>query len=608
MRLPAAQVLLLLLAACASAPPERQASEPALQSTASSVEELLQQADAAAGDEATRLTLSAINALLDGGRLRQAQQLASALDPEAINDTQLRLDVVLAQARTALELQMNEAAMSALQAAPEFSAQRYPVRARQFYELLGQAEMNAGNLIAAVRTLVQGASIATADERQEIHDSVWMTLEQLDNDDLSVFANSANSYELRGWIELARIYRMDQFSIPSQLAAVAQWRQTWTQHAGAETPPTAIQALELAWQTRPRHVALILPLQQPAGIAIQEGFLSAYFRSLELSREVPRLSVFDSSGATSVFSIYDEAVSAGADLIIGPLNKPLVVQLHQQRSLPVPTLALNYADVPEPGPDNLYQYALAPEDEIEQTAVLAWQRGHRNAAVITPGTEDYLRLQETFARSWTGRGGRLVSRTSYDGNPDYADVIKRLLAIDSSEARAERLLELLPRSNMSFTPRRRGDIDFIFLIANPRQGRQIKPTLAFYFAEDLPVFSLPSINDGLVNPAENLDLDGIVFTDAPWLLEPDGELKEQVDASLRQAQGSLQRLRAMGVDSFMLYARLGQFKRGEISAIAGATGHLTMSGNQQIHRQLRVARFENGLAQPLANPAATGDD
>ena len=244
---------------------------------------------------------------------------------------------------------------------------------------------------------------------------------------------------------------------------------------------------------------------------------------------------------------------------------------------------------------------MAPEDEILQIVNLAWQSGHRNAAVIMPNTPDYSRLQNFFIESWQDRGGQVVSSTNFFGGSDYAGVIKRLMAIDSSEARAERLLDLLPRRNMEFSPRRRSDIDYIFLVANPRQGRQIKPTLAFYFAGNIPVFSMPSIYNGRDNQQEDRDLDGIVFTDAPWILNSDGELKEEINSNLRQAQGPLQRLRAMGIDSFMLYPRLIQLTKRQIGSLRGTTGILTMSENQRIHRNLQPARFEDGLAVPF-NP------
>ena len=94
-------------------------------------------------------------------------------------------------------------------------------------------------------------------------------------------------------------------------------------------------------------------------------------------------------------------------------------------------------------------------------------------------------------------------------------------------------------------------------------------------------------------------MDGIVFTDAPWILNPGGELNEKINSNLRQAQGPLQRLRAMGIDSFMLYPRLFQLAERQVDSLRGTTGILTMSENQRIHRNLEPARFEDGLAVPF---------
>ena len=440
-----------------------------------------------------------------------------------------------------------------------------------------------------------------------VHNKIWDAINSLSSIQLNNFANTANNYQSRGWVELARVVTSEARSIRSQLDAIAQWRRIWSQHPAAQKLPLHLEKLAQTWEQRPKHIALILPLQDSAGRAIQEGFLSAYYAALDVSRDVPKISVFDSSNQTTIYPIYDAAVASGADLIIGPLYKQLVNQLQQLDELPVPTLALNYVDGSNSSSPNLTQFGLAPEDEIEQAVDLAWQAGHRNAAIIIPQSNDYQRLQQAFASSWAGRGGNLVSQSTFSGNNDYADVIKRLMAIDSSELRRDRIVQLLPRTSVEFTPRRRGDIDFIFLIANPREGRQIKPTLAFYFAGDIPVYALPSIYDGLDNQSANQDLNGIVFTDAPWILANYDPLKSNTTSSLRPAQGPVQRFRAMGIDSFRLYSRLRQFDEEDITSMRGATGILSMDDNGRIHRRLEVARFVDGKATLQESPDAASD-
>jgi len=558
----------------------------------------LRQAELKSGDSAAELRLQAISNLITEGHIdRATSEIESIGEPSDLNSN-LQLLFALTKAELALTQDNISAALRWLTGALTESATTNTAAGRNLIFVRAQLFLENSRVFEAVTDMAELTESWPLDDETTLFEDLWYTLTSLDDDELNSLATDADSYELRGWIELARIYQDDQNSIRSQLDSIVQWRRIWARHSAASRLPAPLKALQQTWDNRPSHIALILPIQEPAGNAIQEGFLTAYYQALSVSRELPRVSIFDSSRIETIYSIYNQAIDSGADLIIGPLDKNLVNQIQALPEIPVPTLALNYTDNEEIT-GNLFQFGLAPEDEISQIVNLAWESGHRNAAVLMPDTFDYGRLQKFFIESWKDKGGQVVVSTNFFGDSDYADVIKRLMAIDSSEARAERLLDLLPRRNMEFTPRRRSDIDYIFLVANPRQGRQIKPTLAFYFAENIPVFSMPSIYNGRDNQQENRDLDGIVFTDAPWILNPGGELNDKINSNLRQAQGPLQRLRAMGIDSFMLYPRLFQLAERQIGSLRGTTGILTMSENQRIHRNLEPARFEDGLAVPF---------
>ena len=586
---------LILLGTACSSTPEPVRAPPQPQSTTESIDELLRQAELASGDSAAELRLQAINNLITEGHIdRATSEIESIGEPSDLNSN-LQLLFALTRAELALTQDNTSAALRWLTSVLTESATTNTAAGRNLILVRAQLFLENSRVFEAVTDMVELTESWPLDDETTLFEDLWYTLTRLDEDELNSLATDADSYELRGWIELARVYQDDQNSIRSQLDSIDQWGRIWARHSAASRLPAPLKALQQTWDNRPSHIALILPIQEPAGNAIQEGFLTAYYQALSVSREVPRISIFDSSRIEAIYSIYNQAIDSGADLIIGPLDKNLVNQIQALPEIPVPTLALNFTDNEEIT-DNLFQFGLAPEDEISQIVNLAWESGHRNAAVLMPDTSDYGRLQNFFIESWKDKGGQVVASTNFFGDSDYADVIKHLMAIDSSEARAERLLDLLPRRNMEFTPRRRSDIDYIFLVANPRQGRQIKPTLAFYFAENIPVFSIPSIYNGRDNQQENRDLDGIVFTDAPWILNPGGELNEKINSNLRQAQGPLQRLRAMGIDSFMLYPRLFQLAERQVDSLRGTTGILTMSENQRIHRNLEPARFEDGLA------------
>ena len=601
-------LLFIVLQACISTTNTPEQSAPDFDPQNATIDELLRAADNTVGVESTELRVLALEALIEEGSLDRAARQSRRLNNLENYPEQLQLRASLLRARLALSADRIADALTLLSATAAARLESRPEQLQEYLLLLGTAYQKNEQYEDALSAYLQlGDNQNNPRANLGIHNEIWGAINSFSSTQLNNFANTADNYQSRGWVELARVVTSQAYSIRSQLDAITQWQRIWSQHPAAQQLPSQLEKLAQTWEQRPKHIALILPLQDSAGRAIQEGFLSAYYAALDVSRDVPKISVFDSSNQTTVYPIYDAAVASGADLIIGPLYKQLVNQLQLLDELPVPTLALNYADESNNISMNLTQFGLAPEDEIEQAVNLAWHAGHKNAAILTPQSSDYERLEQAFINSWTSRGGNLVSQSTFSGDNDYADVIKRLMAIDSSELRRDRLVQLLPRSSVEFTPRRRDDIDFIFLIANPREGRQIKPTLAFYFAGDIPVYALPSIYDGLDNQSANQDLNGIVFTDAPWILANYDPLKSNPASRLRPAQGPVQRFRAMGIDSFRLYSRLQQFNEKDITSLPGATGILSMDSEGRIHRRLEVARFVNGKATLQENPDAASD-
>ncbi len=583
---------LLWLAGCGSTGAVRDAGVAA--PAADSIAALLDRADAAANaansSEAAGLRIEAAESLLAAGRLLDAAEVAAAAFPPPAG---LAVELALLRARIGLAAGDAGAAMARLReiAAPP----RGDARFVDYKLLLGDAADALAEPRLAVSAWSEAASRLDGDAGEAVRRKIWVTLESRSTQELADMAAASMGYEQRGWVELARVVDSGEHSIPRQLESLVAWRRAWEQHAAARQLPGQLRELESAWAERPRHIALILPLREAAGAAVKQGFLAGYYEALAVSREVPRLTLFDSSGARDIRPLYRQAVDSGAELIVGPLFKDRVNELLAAGEPPAPTLALNYTDAePAPGRGRLFQFALAPEDEIDAVIEFAWRAGHRNAAVIYPANDVFLRLQNIFAERWRERGGEFVARAAYLDAGNSTEVVKTVLDIDASEARLARLLDVLPRSNAEFTPRRRRDIDFIFLMANPQAGRQIKPALDFYYAEDLPVFALPSIHDGAGDAALNRDLNGVIFADAP-LMWGDG------DPALA-ASGAERRLQAMGIDSFRLYPRLGQFLKREITSLRGATGELRMEENRRIRRRLTPGRFENGIAVPLSDP------
>ena len=545
--------------------------------------------------------LDAIELMLEAGAITDAEDTLQQISNVSALSQELQLRYSLARANIALANEEPEAALRSLQnavnspistLAPDTQVSLRELRAESFFQ--------NEQYIAATRERIQLTPLLEDAGKARNNNAIWEILSTAPKAVTGDSGINPDSYELRGWLELVRLVENNQYDIQGQISAMEQWRNTWTSHSAAVNLPDALQMVYTVWQNRPTDIALVLPVQEPLGKAISEGFLSAYYDALAKGRDVPQVHIYDTSYQAEPLIYYDKAVEDGAQLIIGPLLKDAVRRMQRsRRPMPVPTLALNYGDPDGGSPQDLYQFGLAPEDEIKQAADTAWKAGHRFAAVLTPSGGDYQRIQDSFVNYWTSLGGTIVSVDSFSDARDYSPVIKRIFSIDASEARAAQIRNLVPRESVQFVPRRRQDVDFIFLLANPNEGRQIKPTLAFHFADDVPVYAMPSIYDGGTNTTANRDLNTVVFNDAPWVLENIDPLKASVTDTWAAATGPIQRLRAMGVDAYRLYLRMELMREFPYTRLSGATGVLHYQADGSIHRQLRNAVIVNGIASPL---------
>ena len=198
------------------------------------------------------------------------------------------------------------------------------------------------------------------------------------------------------------------------------------------------------------------------------------------------------------------------------------------------------------------------------------------------------RVLNAFRQEWEANGGTLVG----------------VEHIDKPVALAQQVADLVQLRNRggnssAAQPTRRQDMEFIFLAATPQQAQQIKPTLNYQYAGDLPVYATSHVFSASGDQNQYNDMNGIRFCETPWLLNPGNPLRQQVSAQWPQAGGSLGRLYAMGIDAYRLTPSLGQLKALPDSRIDGLSGSLSMSPTQRVERRLPWAEFVNGQVQTL---------
>ena len=350
----------------------------------------------------------------------------------------------------------------------------------------------------------------------------------------------------------------------------------------------------------PKRIALAMPLNGKlgkAGQAVVDGFMAARFESKAGSDAIAYIKVYDTTQLSSLDALYFQASADRMEIVIGPLDKERVIELSQKDALPIPTLALNYIPIGSNNnstTSNLIQFGLAVEDEALQLAQRSLTAGHKRIIILHQDQPWAIRAAQHFESSWVELGGEIADQVSFSGAGDHSETITQALLINQSHKRAKILKTHLAGSGnaVKFEPRRRKDVDAIVLFSLPTDGRQIIPTLAFHYAADLPVYASHHIYQGPTDTSRDRDLEGVIFTELPWLIE-----QPSVQQKISQKWPNRERysrLFAIGVDAYQLFPRLEELQNLTNSSVDGVTGILQMNSLGRIVTQSSWGQFKSG--------------
>jgi outer membrane PBP1 activator LpoA protein len=472
-------------------------------------------------------------------------------------------------------------------------------------QLRAQALAALGDIAGAARNLVDLSPYITDPQRQaDNRRAIWEMLSTLTATDLTNLRAGGMEGALSGWLDLLHVIRANLTDVDALEAALAAWR---LRHPAHDADGPFLQSLlgELMKDIRyPQQVALLLPLSgrlAVAGNAVREGFLAAHY-ARHGHGGGPVLRIYDvGDGGPRAARVYVRAVDEGADLIVGPLDKQGIEMLGE--SLTVPVLALNRTDTSDTT-EGLTQFGLAPEDEARQVAERAFADGLNKAVVIAPRSGWGDRIVNAFSQRLQELGGEVLADSRYrSGTSDFGGSLQHLLNIDASKERRNRLRRLLNR-RVEFEPRRRQDVDFVFMAALPRQARLIAPQLDFFQAGDLPLYATSHVYTGNVDKQADQDMAGVVFCDLPWVLDEEHppEIKTLLERLRPDEMKRYTRFFALGVDAHGLIPYLGYLRANPGAHYTGVTGELSMDAQGRIHRGLNWARFAKGEPRMIAGP------
>lgn len=547
--------------------------------------------------------LRAADAWLAAGR---PAAVDAALDPLRGLDAseQIRVDLRRAQAALAEDhLQRAVALMTvAEQDIPEQDALR-------FYQVRAQVSERNGDYLAAARDHHQAAQLQIGLEREKARAELFRSLGALPAAELERLASTWQHDEDFGpWIELAFEVKNSLLSGTSIDEAVRRFGQRHPAHpAAGQLSQTLVSEARQRFR-RPEQIAVLLPNRgrfASAAESIRDGIMHAWYSSAD---ERPTIRFYDSGEqpqtATSAFR---SAVSDGADIVLGPLDRDAVNQLQRLPERAIPVLALNHPgnDLPPSGenaapppvvldqPSNFgslfASIALNPETEASQAAILATQLGKRRALLLISDDTWGHRMLEAFTAEFERLGGQIAEIRYFQPNETNHDApVRELMGLGKSQQRYQRVRQLAGRS-LAFEPIARQDADFIFMAARAGNARLLSPLVRFHRGGHLPIIATAAIHDTSRGEADS-DLNGIMFCDAPWVLDGSRQSADQMFAGL----GGGARLFALGMDSYRLLPYLDWLATHQGERFPGASGELSIDRQGQVQRELPCARFQSG--------------
>ena len=359
--------------------------------------------------------------------------------------------------------------------------------------------------------------------------------------------------------------------------------------------PQTLESIDQKPTPSLKKIALLLPLSgnfSASGKAVRDGFLAAYSESRKHGQHDIFITVIDTNAVVgtkygNIKDLYKELTNQGIEFFIGPLTKSEVETIATE-PLVIPAIVLNTIDnrsndkIP-----NLYQFGLSSRDEATQIAKKAWDNNLHQALIIVPNNTRGRNLAATLNDAWRYFGGTVKTTVFYTDITSANQNIREALGLS---------VDKNPKHHVKFQPYEGNDIDVVFLIASPEQGRSVQPLIRFYINPNIPVYTTSDIYSGIMHASLDMDLEGITFCDMPWILQAD-----KLEEPLASLQGnsydrSHARLYALGIDAYYLMLNLPQMSSNPNAAFNGATGLLSMDRYQHVYRTLNFAQIRNGMA------------
>ncbi|MGB0938077.1 MAG: penicillin-binding protein activator [Colwellia sp.] len=344
------------------------------------------------------------------------------------------------------------------------------------------------------------------------------------------------------------------------------------------------------------NIAVLIPLSGPQAIAgktIQQGFLAAYHEHANKKVQFYDTMTLDWA------SLNERLIKDQIDFTVGPLLKSNINKFEQIEGNDLPALYLNIP-TKDISRANQFAFSMLPEDEATQAAWQLSEKGFLYPIILSHDDPVSRRIAKAFSSTWMQRTGLEIDIHYFNQGKEMQDNLKSGFDVDASQARISQIGKLISYPVKS-EKRNRRDVDMIYLVGTTAQTKLVKPFIdvnTSRFSKRIPVYASSRSHDGDDNDITNNDLNGLVFTESPWLVSNENQNKQLSELSetlFPNRSGSLSRIFAMGFDSYGLIDNIFSMSDAPYLRFLGQTGTLRLN-DQIITRSFLWGKYQrNGV-------------
>lgn len=395
------------------------------------------------------------------------------------------------------------------------------------------------------------------------------------------------------WIDMSLI--LDAITTgENKTYELGQWKGTYqasplAQHVNTEAVINYVSG------KKAYHIGLLLPFQGPMARhskAIRDGVVKSYFDQKQRDYSIQiKVKSYDTKDYENLELALNEMLEDGITHIIGPVDKEQALAF-SKLNIPehLQVITLNSIDDSKPNVVSLNASSAVDTINIVHHARLH----HKRKALLLSASSNWARNNaRSFIANWQATGGELVG-SYFLKESGFKSTIRDIMGVGSSYSRTRALKRTL-HTDVKFVPHHRDDIDVVFVSGTARFIKELKPMLNFYYAGDIPVYTLSNVHDGTKSSMAQKDLRNIIFPEMPYLHQ-NTELSDYKNQSYQ-----LSRLYALGYDAL----RLALYKPVLLAipdyGLAGLSGFIQLDQQQGIVRVPNFVQFQRGRLRHLAS-------